>query len=251
MKDISGLILLDKPKGITSFEAITKLKNLLNIQKVGHCGTLDPNATGLLLVVLGHATKVQYDLQKTNKVYLCSFILGLTSDTNDLSGIVTFKQSIKYINIEKLMNIFTKFEGDTLQLPPMYSAVKYHGKKLCDLARRNITVARIPRPITIKKIELITYSLNTIYIRVSCSKGTYIRGLIRDIGHLYGCGAVVKDLRREKVGIFDVKNALTFKMFDNNINNLSKKNFIAYDVLMKYVSNLKSNPVKKIKEIER
>jgi tRNA pseudouridine55 synthase len=229
--NISGLLLLDKPKGITSFRAITKLKTVLCLPKVGHCGTLDPDATGLLLVVIGNSTKFQYELTQSSKVYLCSFILGVTSSTNDLSGTITWRQYISNVNIKQLNITLKTFEGTFLQIPPMYSAVKYNGRKLYEFARNNITIKRKARKITIYKINLLAYSANIIYIRVYCSKGTYIRSLVRDIGKIYGCGAVVKTLRRERIGKFDVKNAVTFQILNNNSSIIYDKYFITYEAL--------------------
>ncbi|MDR0915298.1 MAG: tRNA pseudouridine(55) synthase TruB [Endomicrobium sp.] len=238
--NIIGLLLLDKPKGVTSFKAITKLKLLLNLSKVGHCGTLDPNATGLLLVLVGIATKFQYQLTQTNKVYFCSFILGITSTTDDVTGIIIRKEHVSNIDIKKMKKIFSMFEGNILQIPPMYSAVKYHGKKLYEFARHNVSVQRMAKRITIYKIDFLSCSANIVYIKVNCSKGTYIRSLVRDIGKIYGCGAVVKDLRRYSIGQFTVKDALTFQIFNNNTSKLIHKNekyFITYNTLLTWRKN--------------
>jgi tRNA pseudouridine55 synthase len=232
---ISGLLLLDKPKGLTSFKTIHKLKTFLHLPKVGHCGTLDPHATGLLLVLIGISTKFQYRLTQEKKVYLCSLILGITSNTDDVSGTIIHKKYISNVNIKQIKSILNMLEGTYLQIPPMYSAIKYNGKKLYEFARNNIPIKRRARRITIYKIDLLSYNINILHIRVYCSKGTYIRSLVRDIGQIYGSGAVVKDLRREKIGNFDVKNALSFQLINNNSKMITyKKYLITHDTLLKW-----------------
>ncbi|GHT07194.1 hypothetical protein AGMMS5026_08900 [Endomicrobiia bacterium] len=213
--NIDGLLLLDKPFGITSFDAVYKIKKVLNVEKTGHCGTLDPASTGLLLVLMGKATKLQAKFMKKDKVYLSSFLLGMVTDSGDLDGKVISENSVLNINIEKIKKMVEMFEGETFQIPPMYSALKYNGKKLCELARQGIEVERKPRKVTIKKFEVLSYDGDIVKVRIECSSGTYIRTLAQDLGNVLKCGATVKTLRREKIDIFDIKDALRFKDTDS------------------------------------
>lgn len=212
---IDGLLLLDKPFGITSFEAVYKIKKVLNVEKIGHCGTLDPAATGLLLVLVGKATKLQAKFMKKDKVYLSSFFLGMVTDSGDLDGNIISKSSVSNVNIERIKKMVEMFEGEIFQIPPMYSALKYNGKKLYELARRGIEVERKPRKVTIKKFEVFSYDEGIVKVRIECSSGTYIRALAQDLGNVLKCGATVKTLRREKIGMLDIKDALGFKDTDS------------------------------------
>ncbi len=213
--NIDGLLLLDKAFGITSFEAVHKIKKVLNVEKTGHSGTLDPAATGLLLVLVGKATKLQAKFMKKDKVYLSSFLLGVVTDSGDLDGSVISENSISNINIEKIRETVKMFEGEISQIPPMYSALKYNGKKLCELARQGIEVERKPRKVTIKKFEVFSFDEGIVKVKIECSSGTYIRTLAQDLGNVLKCGATVKTLRREKIDIFDIKDALRFKDADS------------------------------------
>jgi len=212
---LSGMLLLDKPAGITSFKAIAKIRRTLNVKKTGHCGTLDPLATGLLLALVGKATKLQDRFMKKDKVYRCSFLLGTTTDSGDMEGNVIEKKDctgITAADTEKAMN---NFVGEIEQVPPMYSALKYGGKKLYELARKGITVDRQPRKVTIKSIKILSFKDYVVEAVVECSSGTYIRTLAEDFGRVLGCGATVCALRREKIGRFGVENALRAADFEN------------------------------------
>ncbi|MCL2485594.1 MAG: tRNA pseudouridine(55) synthase TruB [Endomicrobia bacterium] len=213
--DFSGMLLLDKPVGITSFKAAHTVKKVLNVKKTGHCGTLDPLATGLLLIMVGSATKLQDKFMKQDKVYRSSFLLGTETDSGDLAGTVIQKKDFLHINIDMVKNAVKNFEGEILQIPPMFSAIKHKGMKLYELARKGIEVERKPRSVTIKSIEVLSYENGVIDLRTACSSGTYIRTLAKDIGDFLGCGAVVSLLRREKIGNFDVNDALKFDELEN------------------------------------
>jgi tRNA pseudouridine55 synthase len=232
--DTAGLLLLDKPSGITSFKATYKIKKVLKVKKTGHCGTLDPAATGLLLVLVGKATKLQDKLMKKDKIYTSSFLVGTLTDTHDLEGNIISKNTTAGIDIDKIKKAAKTFEGEILQIPPMYSALKYNGKKLYELARQKIEVERKPRSVTIKKIDVFSYDENIVNLRIFCSSGTYVRALARDLGNILGCGAAVKTLRREKIGLFDVKDALNFE----NLGNISQimKKLISYDKLLELIN---------------
>ncbi|AKL98170.1 tRNA pseudouridine(55) synthase TruB [Endomicrobium proavitum] len=213
--DISGILLADKPGQITSFKTVHKIKKILNVKKTGHCGTLDPAATGLLIVLVGKATKLQDKFMKQDKVYRSSFLLGTITDSGDLDGKVLELKDASLVTEEGVKKALKKFEGEIFQIPPMFSALKINGKKLCDLARKGIEVERAPRKITIKKIELLSFKDNIADVRVECSSGTYIRTLAEDVGKILGCGATVAKLRREKIGNFNVADAVLPQDLDN------------------------------------
>ncbi|MDR3275180.1 MAG: tRNA pseudouridine(55) synthase TruB [Endomicrobium sp.] len=229
--DFSGLLLLDKPPGITSFKAAHKIKKVLNVKKTGHCGTLDLAASGLLLILIDKATKLQDKFMKKDKVYTSSFFLGTVTDSGDLDGNVISKMDIMNINIDKIKKAAKTFEGEISQIPPMHSALKYKGKKLYELARQGIEVERSPRKITIEQFNVLSYNGGIVKVTIKCSSGTYIRTLAYDLGNILGCGAAVKTLRREKIDIFDVKDALKFEDTDNI--DMIKKKIIRYEELIK------------------
>ncbi|MCL2389273.1 MAG: tRNA pseudouridine(55) synthase TruB [Elusimicrobia bacterium] len=208
-----GMLLVDKPSGITSFKIVSLIRHKLKVKKVGHCGTLDPLATGLLIILVGAATKLQDGFMKQDKVYTATLKLGLTTDTGDTDGaiIACVKPNV---TIEQLSIAAKKFTGTINQIPPMYSALKVNGKKLYELARQGITVERKSRSVTIRNIDILS-ELNSFdgqnaQLRVDCSSGTYIRTLAEDIGKELGCGAAISALRRESIGSFSVESALIY-----------------------------------------
>jgi tRNA pseudouridine55 synthase len=215
--DISAMLLFDKPKGITSFKAAHKIKHILNVKKTGHCGTLDPGATGLLIILVGKATKLQDSFMKQDKVYRSSFLLGTTTDSADLDGKITAKCDFSNITVKQIKDCLEKFKGEIEQIPPMFSALKHNGKKLYELAREGIEVERKPRKVIIKALDFLSYDKETgiLDVIVECSSGTYIRTLAKDIGEVLGCGATVSGLRREKIGKYDVKDAITYEESEN------------------------------------
>ncbi|MCL1972420.1 MAG: tRNA pseudouridine(55) synthase TruB [Endomicrobia bacterium] len=227
--DISGMLLFDKPEGWTSFKAVNKIRKILNIKKAGHCGTLDPSATGLLLVLTGTSTKLQNKFMKQDKVYLSTFLLGTITDSGDLDGNIIEKNEVKDINLEKVIKAADCFKGEIEQIPPMYSALKHKGKKLYELAREGITVERKPRKVTIKNIDIISFDGINVEVRVECTSGTYIRTLAEDIGKILGCGAAVSRLRREKIGNFSVDDAMKESGLENT--DLIIKNIISIEDL--------------------
>ncbi len=187
---------------------VARLRGILHQRKIGHTGTLDPEATGVLPVVVGNATKLVELLTDKQKEYVAELTLGLTSDTEDIWGEILSENEVRCS--EKEVEAAVKsFMGDILQIPPMYSAIKVEGKKLYELARAGITVERKARPVTIYEIEIIKMDLPKLEIRVLCSKGTYIRTLCRDIGEKLGCGALMSSLKRTMSGQFTLENALT------------------------------------------
>lgn len=208
MNEPSGVLLIDKPSGITSHDVVGRIRKLYNTKKVGHTGTLDPLATGLLVVLVGRAAKAAEYLVSDSKEYIAGIKLGLTTDTEDITGNI-LSESPKLPDEEKFKGAAEKFVGDIKQTPPMYSALKIGGKKLVDLARKNITVERESRPVHIEYIEETKLTDDEYSMRVGCSKGTYIRTLCADIGNAIGCGAVMSSLRRTRSGNFKIEDATT------------------------------------------
>lgn len=196
---VDGVLLLDKPAGITSSAAVQKARRLLNAAKAGHTGTLDPQATGLLPICLGEATKFAHLLLDADKRYLATVRLGVTTDTGDLEGKVLARREGGRTRGD-IEGALARFRGPVQQTPPMYSALKHEGQRLYALARAGTEVAREPRSIVIHKLELTGVEGADIALAVSCSKGTYIRVLAEDIGQVLGCGACLAGLRREGVG---------------------------------------------------
>ncbi len=205
---VNGIINVYKEKGYTSFDVVAKLRGILKQKKIGHTGTLDPDAQGVLPVCLGKATKVCDLLTDKNKEYKAVMLLGKVTDTQDMSGIVLQEREV-CVSEQEVRDAVLSFVGDYEQVPPMYSALKVNGKKLCDLAREGKTVERKARPVRILSIEIEKIELPRVTMKVECSKGTYIRTLCQDIGEKLGCGACMESLLRTKVSKFFVEDALT------------------------------------------
>ena len=205
---IDGFINIYKEQGFTSFDVVAKLRGILKQKKIGHTGTLDPMAEGVLLVCLGSATKMCDLLTEKNKTYTCTMLLGKTSDTEDVTGVMTDVTDV-YPDEKTVRAAVMSFVGDYMQIPPMYSAIKVNGKKLYELARAGQVIEREPRPVTIHSINIQSVELPRVTFDVSCSKGTYIRSLCRDIGEKLGCGAVMEKLVRTEVKGFTIEESLT------------------------------------------
>lgn len=201
-RDVHGILLLDKPVGITSNAALQIVKRLYQARKAGHTGSLDPFASGLLPICLGEATKIAGFLLDTNKRYRALCKLGVTTSTGDTEGAVLEVRPIGVITQERLIEVLAGFTGEIEQVPPMFSAIKQQGQPLYKLARRGLSVERQARRITIHKLELLNHSGGLVEIEVHCSKGTYIRTLAEDIGAQLGCGAHLLALRRIGLGDF-------------------------------------------------
>jgi tRNA pseudouridine55 synthase len=210
---VDGVLLLDKPVGITSNAAIQRVKRLLNAAKAGHVGTLDPLASGLLPVCLGEATKFSTGTFGAEKSYDAEILLGVTTTTGDTEGEVTSRQSVA-VSREQVAAVLQRHTGDLEQTPPMYSALKRNGKPLYAYARAGQTVALTPRSITIHDITLHDFAAERLRISVRCSKGTYIRVLAEDIGRALGCGATLAGLRRTAVGAFGLVGTVTLEQLD-------------------------------------
>ncbi len=203
----SGVLLVNKPAGWTSHDVVGFIRSRFNVPKVGHCGTLDPSATGLLVIVLGKFTKLSQKFSGENKVYSGRLLLGTETDTQDLDGEVVRTAPYDGITEDRLADAFASFVGDILQTPPMVSAKKKDGERLYDLARKGIEVKRDPVPVTIHSIDVTRVELPYADFIVSCSKGTYVRTLCADIGEKLGCGACLHSLNRLRSGEFDLADA--------------------------------------------
>jgi len=208
---VHGIILLDKRLGVSSNRALQEVRRLFNANKAGHTGSLDPLATGLLPLCFGEATKVSAMMLDDNKRYQVVVKLGVMTDTGDSEGEVIEEKPVPALSTEAIINCLQKFTGEIDQVPPMYSALKLNGRKLYELAREGIVVERKARRITIFELNLLNTTEDTLTLDVSCSKGTYIRSLAEDIGHHFGCGGTVIELRRTQAGQFKIADALTIE----------------------------------------
>ena len=215
---MEGIIVINKPKGITSFDVIRKLKKILKTKKIGHTGTLDPLATGVMLICVGKATKLSSDLEAKNKVYTADFDIGYATDTYDTEG---QKIAEKYIEISEieLNKSISKFVGKIKQVPPMYSAIKIQGNKLYDLARKGIEIERPEREVNIDYIKLLNFFKNKAKIKTKVSKGCYIRSLIFDIGQDLGTYATMTALNRDQVGDYSLDLSYTLEQIDDMVLN--------------------------------
>ena len=204
---MNGIVIVDKPQGWTSQDVTARLRRVFNTRRIGHGGTLDPMATGVLPVFVGRATRGVEFFEHAEKTYETVLRLGITTDTEDISGTVLTEQDA-FVTGEQLEEVLANFRGEILQIPPMYSALKVGGQKLVDLARKGKEVERQPRPITIHELRLLGMDADGIHLRVRCSKGTYIRTLCKDIGEALGCGGCMAALRRVQAGEYTIDEAV-------------------------------------------
>lgn len=204
---MDGIVIVDKPRGWTSQDVTARLRRVFGTRRIGHGGTLDPMATGVLPVFVGRATRAVEFFEHAEKTYETVLRLGITTDTEDMTGTVLTEEKVSFTE-EQLWETLEAFRGEILQVPPMYSALKVNGQKLCDLARKGKTVERQPRPITIHELTLVERGENTLRLRVCCSKGTYIRTLCKDIGEKLGCGGCMESLRRVAAGEYTINEAV-------------------------------------------
>ncbi len=196
---MNGIVIVDKPSGWTSQDVTAKLRGVFQTRRIGHGGTLDPMATGVLPVFIGRATRGVEFFEHAEKTYETVLRLGITTDTEDITGTVLSQQSVQ-LSQEEFLAVLPRFRGEILQTPPMYSALKVNGQKLYDLARKGVIVERKPRPITIHQLNCLDFNGETARLQVRCSKGTYIRTLCKDIGEALGCGGCMESLRRTSAG---------------------------------------------------
>lgn len=208
-RNISGILLLDKPVGVTSNAALQRVKRLFNANKAGHTGNLDPMASGLLPICLGEATKVSGFLLDSDKHYTGTCKLGERTDSGDADGVVVETRPVDDYSEARILEVFSQFKGEISQIPPMHSAIKVDGQPLYKLAHQGIEIERKPRQVTIFSLELLRQAEDELDIDVHCSKGTYIRTLVQDIGEELGCGAHLNVLRRTGAGPFAIENSIT------------------------------------------
>lgn len=206
---IHGIINIYKEQGFTSHDVVAKLRGILGQKKIGHTGTLDPDAVGVLPVCLGKATKLCDVLTDKDKTYETVLLLGKKTDTQDISGAIMKEQATDMLTEEQVFDCVQQFIGDIMQVPPMYSALKVNGKKLYELARAGIEIERKAREVTVHEIEILEMKLPRVRMRISCSKGTYIRTICNDIGEALGCGGCMEELTRTKVSRFEVADSYT------------------------------------------
>ncbi|MEQ8154035.1 MAG: tRNA pseudouridine(55) synthase TruB [Clostridiaceae bacterium] len=231
---MNGVININKPKGITSFDVVFKIKKIAGEKKVGHTGTLDPLATGVLPICLGRSTKIIDFIMEGRKTYRVKLELGVVTDTYDSEGTITEKNDVSFVNERNVISVINSFKGDILQEPPMYSALKQNGVRLYELARKGIEVEREKRPVTIYSIENINIDLPYISMDVTCSKGTYIRSLCFDIGRALKTGAVMRELKRLAAEPFRIENSVDLDSLDFET---LKKNIVSTeDALSAYES---------------
>ena len=204
---MDGIVIVDKPEGWTSQDVVSKLRGVFQTRRIGHGGTLDPMATGVLPVFVGRATRGVEFFEHAEKTYETVLRLGLTTDTEDITGTVLTEQDA-FVTGSQLEEVLARFRGQIQHIPPMYSAIKVNGQKLCDLARKGREVERKPRTITIHELTLLGMEADGIHLRVRCSKGTYIRTLCKDIGEALGCGGCMAALRRVTAGEYTIENAV-------------------------------------------
>lgn len=212
-----GVLNVYKERGYTSHDVVAKLRGITGQRKIGHTGTLDPDAKGVLPVCLGRATKLCGMLTDKDKCYEAVMLLGMETDTQDITGKIVKTGDISKVTKDETEQAVLSFTGDYEQVPPMYSALKIDGKKLYELAREGKTVERKARKVTIYKIEILKTEFPRVYIRVHCSKGTYIRTLCHDIGEKLGCGACMESLVRTRAGVFGIEDSLTLAEIESKV----------------------------------
>ena len=228
---MNGILNIFKPKGISSYQAVREVRNTLGISKAGHTGTLDPSASGVLLVCIGQATKIAEFLVGMEKHYQGEMILGISTDSQDSEGKIVQRREVKAdIDEKRIRDIFQKYTGIISQIPPMFSAVHYQGERLYRLARKGIEVKRNPKKIRIYKLNLMNFIQKTAIVKfeVICSKGTYIRTLCNDVGNELGCGAHLLSLVRKKVGNFSIEDSLKLEELKKE-KSLGKRYLISID----------------------
>lgn len=247
---MTGILNVYKPKGMTSHDVVSFVRRQLKMKRVGHTGTLDPMATGVLPILIGNATKLSDIIMADEKKYKARVILGITTDTDDSTGEIIQKKDIS-VTEEEIRDVVKSFIGEIEQIPPMYSAIKVDGQKLYQLARRGVEIERKARTVKIYDIKISNFAGNSFDMVVHCGKGTYIRALCRDIGDALGTGAVMDELERTMSGIFTKENSYTFEEIETTVENgeiekiLMKADdvlgqFLRVDVTEEYAQKIKN-----------
>ena len=231
---MNGLILLDKPEGFTSFKAAAVLRRIYGTKRVGHTGTLDPMATGVLPILIGRATRLCSLVLESDKRYTATVRLGITTDSLDITGNVLSESEVN-VSDEQLYDALKHFTGEYDQIPPMFSAIKKDGVRLYDLARQGKEIERTPRKIKIYEINLLERNANEFKVDVLCSKGTYIRSFADDIGRFLGCGACLTALRRTKTAQFDISQCVTLEEIEND----PEKHLLPPDMAVDYLREIR------------
>lgn len=214
---LNGILVLDKPEGLSSTQALEKVKRILKIKKAGHGGTLDPIATGVLPIFIGRATKVAQIFLEGDKIYEGEFKLGITTSTYDITGEVISQKEIPKIDLEELKVFAKAFEGEIEQVPPPFSAAKFRGRPLYKYARDGLIIPKEPKKVKIYRFEILETDGNLVRFKVHCSKGTYIRALVHSLGEKIGCGATLVKLRRIKKSVFSINEAITLEALERLI----------------------------------
>ncbi len=235
---MNRLFVIDKPSGLTSHDVVDHVRRVLKMRRVGHAGTLDPSATGVLLVLTGHATRLAQFLVETEKEYAGEMVLGVATDTQDADGKVIATGDSTGIDRAQVESAFASLTGDIEQIPPMTSAIKRGGQPLYVLARKGITVAREPRPVRIERFEITSFEPPSVGFEVVCSKGTYVRTLAGDVGERLGCGAHVSGLRRTRVGSFDSGMAIPLAEFERSRDKAETLGYSPFEALGHFTSLL-------------
>ena len=231
-RDVSGILLLDKPVGMTSNTALQIVKRLFNANKAGHTGNLDPMASGLLPICLGEATKVSGYLLDSDKYYIGTCKLGERTNSGDAEGEVIETRAVENYDSARIQSVIDKFIGEISQIPPMHSAIKVNGQPLYKLAHKGIEIERKPRQVIIHELKLLDQRPDELDIEVHCSKGTYIRTLVEDMGAELGCGAHLNALRRTGAGAFTLENAVTLPELDELAKHAGENGYAAMDALL-------------------
>ena len=243
---MNKIVNIIKPTGMTSHDVVSKVRKILNIKKVGHTGTLDPDASGVLPICIGKATKVSELILNKDKGYICELTLGITTDTYDSSGEILEKCDNFNISLEELEKAFDSQRGQIKQLPPMYSALKINGKRMCDLVRsgRADEIELKYRDINIKKLDILSYKDNKVMFYVKCSKGTYVRSICYDVGQVLGCGGHMSFLLRTESGKFNLENSITLDELELfNQNNELDKYLYDIDYVLSNLGTIDINPL--------
>jgi tRNA pseudouridine55 synthase len=210
---LNGILVIDKPSDITSHDVVDVVRKKFKMKQVGHAGTLDPLATGVLVILLGQATKLFNKFSAFDKSYVATIKFGLTTDTADIRGHVMDQKPYDFIKEDEVKSIFHTFLGEIEQIPPMVSALKHKGKRLYQLARKGVEVERQARKIKIYSLDLLTFALPEVKFFLECSKGTYVRKIAEDVGNRLGCGGCISQIHRTKVGPFDIAQAVKLENF--------------------------------------
>ena len=210
---LNGILVIDKPSGITSHDVVDAVRRKLKMKQVGHAGTLDPLATGVLVILLGQATKLFNKFSAFDKAYAATITLGIKTDTADICGNVIDQKPYDSVTEAQVKEIFKSFLGEIKQIPPMVSALKHKGKRLYQLARKGVEVEREARHVKIYSLELLEFALPKVKLSLECSKGTYVRKIAEDVGELLGCGGCISQIHRTKVGPFNIEQAVRLETF--------------------------------------